>query len=93
VLEVIAVPSYRLYGEYMGIVVKVLRKRQITLPKEICDALGIEEGDLLLLEVENGRIVARKLDPIDVLEGFLAPEKPVKGLAEAIDDDRKRSER
>ncbi len=90
---VIAVPSYRLYGGYMGVVVKVLRKRQITLPREICNALGIEEGDLLLLEVENGRIVAKKLDPIEILESFLAPEKPVEGLAEAIDSDRKGSER
>jgi len=87
------VPRGRLYGAVMGTVVKVLRKRQITLPKEICDALGIEEGDLLLLEIEDGKIVARKLDPVDVLEGFLAPREPVEGLVEEIDRERRESER
>jgi AbrB family looped-hinge helix DNA binding protein len=38
----------------------VLRpKRQVTLPKEICDQLGIEPGDLLELTVEDSALVAR----------------------------------
>ena len=38
----------------------VLRpKRQVTLPKEICDALGINPGDVLELTLENSTIIAR----------------------------------
>ena len=34
-------------------------KRQVTLPKDICDQLGIETGDVLELTVENSVITAR----------------------------------
>ncbi len=34
-------------------------KRQVTLPKEICDQLGIGPGDVLELTVEDSSIVAR----------------------------------
>ncbi|MBI4188713.1 MAG: AbrB/MazE/SpoVT family DNA-binding domain-containing protein [Chloroflexi bacterium] len=38
----------------------VLRpKRQITLPKEICNQLGIEPGDVLELLVEDSALIAR----------------------------------
>lgn len=38
----------------------VLRpKRQVTLPKEICAALGIKPGDVLELSLENSAIIAR----------------------------------
>ncbi len=38
----------------------VLRpKRQVTLPKKICDQLGIVPGDVLELTVEDSTIMAR----------------------------------
>ncbi len=38
----------------------VLRpKRQVTLPKEICNQLGIGPGDVLELTVEDSTIIAR----------------------------------
>jgi AbrB family looped-hinge helix DNA binding protein len=37
-------------------VVKILRHGQITLPKEIRKILGVEEGDLLELGMENTRV-------------------------------------
>ncbi len=38
----------------------VLRpKRQVTLPKEICDRLDIEPGDVLELLVEDSALIAR----------------------------------
>ncbi len=38
----------------------VLRpKRQVTLPKDICDRLGIGPGDVLELTVEDSTIIAR----------------------------------
>ena len=40
--------------------VVVLRpKRQITLPKEICDQLGMDPGDELEVTVEDSTLVAR----------------------------------
>ncbi len=37
-------------------VVKILRHGQITLPKEIRKILGVEEGDLLELGLEDARV-------------------------------------
>ncbi len=38
----------------------VLRpKRQVTLPKEICDQMGIQPGDVLELTVEDSTLIAR----------------------------------
>ena len=34
-------------------------KRQVTLPKDICDQLGIDTGDVLEMTVENSVITAR----------------------------------
>lgn len=36
--------------------VKILRHGQITLPKEIRKILGVEEGDLLEVGLENARV-------------------------------------
>lgn len=50
-------------GDYMTekkVADVVLRpKRQVTLPKEICDQLGIGPGDVLELTVEDSTIIAR----------------------------------
>ena len=37
-------------------VVKILRHGQITLPKEVRKILGVEEGDLLELGLEDARV-------------------------------------
>lgn len=38
----------------------VLRgRRQLTLPRAICDALGLEEGDKLVLEVADGVLTVK----------------------------------
>ena len=34
-------------------------KRQVTLPKDICDQLGIDTGDVLEMTVENSVLTAR----------------------------------
>ena len=34
-------------------------KRQVTLPKDICDQLGIDTGDVLEMTVENSILTAR----------------------------------
>ncbi|BAD84646.1 transcription regulator, SpoVT/AbrB family [Thermococcus kodakarensis KOD1] len=42
-------------------VTKVTRNYQITLPAEIRKALGIEEGELLEVELEGEKIVVKRL--------------------------------
>ena len=74
------------------VVVRVLEKRRITIPKEVADQLGIREGDYLAVRIEDRHIVLEKVDPLDALKGLLA-EKSEKGIAEEIDRDRKLSER
>ncbi|AEM39004.1 transcriptional regulator, AbrB family [Pyrolobus fumarii 1A] len=79
-------------GVHVRVVVRVLRKRQVTIPKEVADLLDIREGDYLVMRVEDGRLVVEKVDPLDMLRGFLA-ERSGKGLAEEIDRERRLSER
>jgi len=43
-------------------IVRVTRKGQVTIPKEFREAFGIREGDLLIVEESEGRIVLKKLD-------------------------------
>ncbi len=76
----------------MRVVVKVLRKRQVTIPKEVADALNIREGDYLAMRVEGGRIVVERIDPLDMLKELLSA-RTGKGLAEEIDRERRLSER
>ncbi len=38
--------------------VVVRPKRQVTIPKEICDSLGISEGDVLELTVDDSKFIA-----------------------------------
>jgi AbrB family looped-hinge helix DNA binding protein len=46
-------------------VVKILRHGQITLPKEIRKILGVEEGDLLELGLENARVFLQPKTLVD----------------------------
>jgi AbrB family looped-hinge helix DNA binding protein len=39
----------------------VTRKGQITLPKAICERLGIKRGDIVELAVENGHMYGKKV--------------------------------
>ncbi|ADI31266.1 AbrB/MazE/SpoVT family DNA-binding domain-containing protein [Staphylothermus hellenicus] len=71
-------------------IVKVTRKRQITLPKKICDSLGISPGDYVRVYIdENGKIIVEKAFSIDQLAGSLNPSRPLENLAEDLDEDRK----
>jgi antitoxin component of MazEF toxin-antitoxin module len=38
----------------------VLRpRRQVTLPRQVCEALGVKPGDRLVLEISDGVLIAR----------------------------------
>ena len=41
----------------MGAQVKVLQKGKLTIPAEMREALGVEEGDYVTVDLEGGRIV------------------------------------
>jgi len=45
----------------MGIT-KVTRNYQITIPSDIRKALGIKVGDVLVIEIEDGKAVIKKSD-------------------------------
>jgi len=45
------------YTESMTIPLSLSRRGQITLPKEVREKLGLRPGDVLLLKVEEGRLV------------------------------------
>jgi len=44
----------------MDVAAKVTSKGQVTVPKSVRDALGLEEGDLVLFRVEGKRAVLSK---------------------------------
>ncbi len=71
-------------------IVKVTRKRQITLPKEVCDRLGISPGDYVKIYVdEDNRIIVEKALSIEELAGSLNPGYTIRDLAEDLDKERK----
>ncbi len=56
----------------MSVRVRVDSKGRIVLPKKFRDALGIREGDELVLVLEGGRVIIEKAeDPFKVLEEVL----------------------
>ena len=55
-----AEPSDHSMGLGVQFLVKVSRKGQVTLPKEVREALAIREDDYLVLRVEDGRVVLEK---------------------------------
>ncbi len=41
-------------------------KGQVTLPKEVRKALGIEKGDLISYEVQDKVVILKKVEPFDL---------------------------
>ena len=44
---------------------KLSAKRQVTLPKEVRRTLGVEPGDLITYEIEDGIVSLKRVDPFD----------------------------
>ena len=62
---------FRICG-MMSVRVRVDRRGRIVLPKEFRDALGISEGDEVVVMLEGGRVIIEKAeDPLKVLEEVL----------------------
>ena len=60
-------------------------KRQIAIPKEVCEKLHIREGDQLILEVKEGRLV---LEP-----SFTVPRSQAWFWTEKVQDKLKKAEK
>lgn len=75
----------------MDIAAKVSSKGQITIPKEVRDALGISEGDQVVFRVDQHRaVLARTPDLLD-LAGTVDVPAAKRGVA--WDDVRRGSRR
>jgi AbrB family looped-hinge helix DNA binding protein len=70
-------------------VVKVTRNHQVSIPKEIRDALGIEEGDLVEMREEDGRAVLIPKRLIDAGQAWFWTREWQEGEREAEEDIRK----
>ena len=70
----------------MSVRVRVGKRGRIVLPKEFRDALGIREGDELVMMLKDGRIIIEKAEnPFKVLEevlGEISFSRKLRGVAE-----------
>lgn len=66
----------------------VTSKGQVTLPKGIRDALGIEPGSEVEFELDEGKVILRKRVPSEVFqrwEGYLRGQLPARSVDEMIE--------
>ncbi len=42
-------------------------KGQVTIPKEIRETIGVEAGDMIAYEIENGVVVLKRVEPFDAV--------------------------
>ena len=87
-LSLLALSSYvitwvRFMSKGPAIVVKVGRKGVVVLPKALRELVGIEEKSLVILGVEEGRIIIKPLKVIRVE----ATKKARRGLEEALSEE------
>ncbi|NPA41814.1 MAG: AbrB/MazE/SpoVT family DNA-binding domain-containing protein [Aquificae bacterium] len=50
-------------------------KGQLVIPEKIRKMIGLKEGDFILIDVEEGKIILKKVESIDKFRGIL--EKPL----------------
>jgi looped-hinge helix DNA binding domain, AbrB family len=66
----------------MTIPLSLSRRGQITLPKEVREKLGLRPGDVLLLKVEEGRLV---LEPVLLLSYEVCSEERLEEFRKAAE--------
>lgn len=65
----------------MDLAARVTSKGQITIPKEVRDALGIAEGDQVVFRVEQHRAVLAKIPNLLDLAGAVDVPAAKRGVA------------
>lgn len=77
----------------MDAAAKLTSKGQLTVPKVVRDALGLEEGDEVLFHVEGNRAVLARTPDLLALAGSMAPPAAKRNVAWAEVMRRTRSTR
>ncbi len=62
----------------------VSEKGQITIPKRLRDRLGLRPGTVLDFEEIDGRLIGRKLVPVDDLDDLYGILGPIPGGTDAF---------
>lgn len=62
----------------------VSEKGQITIPKRLRDRLGLRPGTVLDFEEADGRLIARRLVPVDALDELIGILEPIPGGTDAF---------
>jgi AbrB family looped-hinge helix DNA binding protein len=67
---------------------KLGQRRQVVIPKDICDELGLQEGDFVEVTSAEGQVVIKPKKVVDADEVLTAAQRAVidKRLAEAEED-------
>ncbi len=65
----------------MDVSAKVTSKGQITLPKAVRDALGLEPGDSVLFRVQDGHALLARTPNLLELAGSVPVPESVRGLS------------
>ena len=67
---------------------KLGQRRQVVIPKEICDALGLEEGDFVEVTRAEGKIIVTPKKLVDADEVLTPAQRAVidERLAESLED-------
>jgi len=73
----------------MGARVKVLQKGKVTIPVDIREALGVDEGDYVTMELEAGRVVMSPVgtvpNPTETISELAAGVVPKESMEKEIE--------
>ena len=72
----------------MAELIQLRKKAQLTLPQSVREKLGLEEGDLMDVQVRNGEIVLKVKKLIDKEQAWFWSTRWQQGEKEAEDDIR-----
>jgi AbrB family looped-hinge helix DNA binding protein len=69
---------------------KLGQRRQVVIPKDICDELGLQEGDFVEVTSAQGKVIIKPKKVMDADEVLTSAQRAVidKRLAEAEEDIR-----
>jgi AbrB family looped-hinge helix DNA binding protein len=67
---------------------KIGQRRQVVIPKDICDELGLQEGDFVEVTSAEGKVIIKPKEVVDADEVLTSAQRAVidKRLAEAEED-------